>query len=248
MTQTDGPQVVLVTGAAGAIGSATVKAMRTAGFKVVGLDRSPKPHDGGEIHLEVDVTDENALEAAVSKLRSVGRLAHVVGVAGGALAGEPESQRDLLALDPALFRASVEANLTSQFLVVRATLPWLRENEEVDRSIMLTSSINAISGQGMPAYSAAKAGVVGMMHGLVGPLGEEGIRINVVAPGTIRTPRTERLWQGAPSHFEWLERGTALGRLGSADDVAAAFVALTRLRHFTGQVLVLDGGQTVVHR
>ena len=85
-----------------------------------------------------------------------------------------------------------------------------------------------------------------MMHALVPPLGREGIRVNVVAPGTVRTPRTERIWAGDDGHWERLEASTALGRLGTPDDVARAYLALaTQLTHVTGQVLVVDGGQMV---
>jgi 3-oxoacyl-[acyl-carrier protein] reductase len=96
----------------------------------------------------------------------------------------------------------------------------------------------------MPAYSAAKAGLVGMMHGLVRPLGAEGIRVNTIAPGTIRTPRTERIWAHVPGHFERLADSTALGRLGEPRDVARAYRALAlELTHVSGEVLVVDGGQ-----
>ena len=98
----------------------------------------------------------------------------------------------------------------------------------------------------MPAYSAAKAGLIGLMHALVSPLGAKGIRINVIAPGTIRTPRTERIWAHRPEHFQRLATGTALGRVGAPEDVGRAFLAVaTLLTHVTGQVLVVDGGQMV---
>lgn len=241
----DAPAVV-VTGAAGAIGAATANAMAAAGFTVIGFDRVPAT--GAHRHIQVDVTDEAAVAAAVAEVQSTGRLAHLISIAGGALPGEPQTQDDPTALEPELFRQSLDANLTSQFVVLRAVLPWLAQSPPADTSVMLTSSFNAFSGQGMPGYSAAKAGLTGMMNALVDPLGSQGIRINVVAPGTIRTPRTERLWASTPGHFERLERGTALGRLGTPDDVAAAFVALAGLRHVTGQVLMVDGGQTVIHR
>jgi NAD(P)-dependent dehydrogenase (short-subunit alcohol dehydrogenase family) len=73
--------------------------------------------------------------------------------------------------------------------------------------------------------------------------------VNVVAPGTIRTPRTERIWAGTEGHFERLAARTATGRLGTPDDVARTFVSLAvDLLHVTGQVLVVDGGQTVKRR
>jgi NAD(P)-dependent dehydrogenase (short-subunit alcohol dehydrogenase family) len=192
------------------------------------------------------VEDDAATAEAVARVSATGVLTHVVGVAGGALPDEPATQHDPLQLPAKQFRASVDANLTSQFVVLQSVLPWLRANPGVDRSVTLTSSWNALTGAGMPAYSAAKAGLIGMMHALTGPLGAEGIRVNVVAPGTIRTPRTERLWADDDDHWERLASTTAVGRLGTPEDVANAFVAVaTALTHVTGQVLVVDGGQLV---
>jgi NAD(P)-dependent dehydrogenase (short-subunit alcohol dehydrogenase family) len=243
--------LVLVTGAAGAIGTATVLALLDANCSVIGIDRNPDVTDvagTGYRGIQADVTDDGAgvtIEEALA-----GRpLHHLIGVAGGALPSEPETQDDPMLVDPELFRSSIEANLTSQFMVLRWVLPSLRQTDASDRSIVLTSSFNALSAQGMPGYSAAKAGLIGMMHALVNPLGREGIRINVVAPGTIRTPRTESLWGAVPGHFDRLLQGTALARLGEPSDVAETYVALTlRLSHVTGQVIVVDGGQSVVHR
>jgi NAD(P)-dependent dehydrogenase (short-subunit alcohol dehydrogenase family) len=244
----------IVTGAAGALGSATVSAFLAAGFAVVGLDRDPSVTavvtDGGaavaSYHgVQVDVTDEDAVEEALAELHDTGRLRHLVQVAGGALAEEPHTQHDPRLLSPELFRRSVETNLTSQYVVLRAALPWLRRTTGVDRSVTLISSWNAVSAQGMPAYSAAKAGLIGLMHALVWPLGRDGVRINVVAPGTVRTPRTERIWADDQGHFERLADAAATGRLGEPGDVADTCLALaTTLTHVCGQVLVVDGGQS----
>ncbi|MDP9264723.1 MAG: SDR family oxidoreductase [Chloroflexota bacterium] len=243
-------RVVLVTGAAGAIGSATVRIFLEAGFAVLGLDRdrSVAVHERGYRGLVVDLGAQQAVEEAIRIARSAfpGRLAHLVGVAGGALPDDVRTADDPAELDPGAFRASVDANLLTQFIVLRAALPWLREGAGEDRSVTFVSSFNGLSGWGMPAYSAAKAGIIGMMLALTTPLGRESIRVNVVAPGTLRTPRTEALWAGEPGHFEALEATAALGRLGTPDDVARSFLALaTLLTHVTGQVLVVDGGQSV---
>lgn len=238
--------LILVTGAAGALGAAAVQAFVSSGAEVLAVDRR-EVHDRHVESCLVDLTDPDA-EARVTDAIDGRALHHLVGIAGGALPGEPETQDDPADLGVDLFRASLEANLVSQFVALRCALPGLRAAAPADRSVTLTSSFNAFSAQGMPAYSAAKAGLLGMMRALVGPLGREGIRINVVAPGTIRTPRTQRLWSSNPGHFERLEGGTAVGRLGTPDDVAEAYLACARMRHFTGQVLIIDGGQTAIHR
>ncbi len=240
--------VVLVTGAAGAIGSATARLFLDAGFDVVGIDRAASAATGAHPRytgLRADLSDDAALSAVIAEAERVGPLAHVVGIAGGALPEEARTQEDPAALTPETFRASIEANLTTQFLMLRAVLPWLRGTQDGDRSIAFTSSFNALTGCGMPAYSAAKAGLIGLMHALVGPLGVERIRVNVVAPGTVRTPRTEQLYAHDDGHFEQLEAGAAIG-LARPDDVGRTFLALaTLLTRVTGQVIVVDGGQMV---
>ena len=241
------PDTVLVTGAAGAIGAATVCRFVEAGLHVIAFDRDPSVRDAAGPRVaayQVDVDDASAVAHAVADACATRALRHVIGIAGGALPREPATSDDPLSLTPDEFRASVDANLTSQYVVVHACLPWLRRAGGGDRSVTLTSSFNALAGWGMPAYSSAKAGLIGMMRALTAPLGAEGIRVNVVAPGTIRTPRTERIWAHDANHFPHLEATTALGRLGTPDDVARAYLALaTMLTHVTGQVLVVDGGQ-----
>lgn len=242
-------RTVLVTGAAGAIGQATVEAFLGAGLYVVGLDRAPAEQQAASYnHVVVELTHEREVDQALADGLGDRSLTHLVGIAGGALPIEPASVEDPGAIEIETFRASVEANLTSQFIVLRACLPRFDELRSLDRSVTFTSSFNALSAQGMPAYSAAKAGLIGLMYGLVGPLGSRAIRVNVVAPGTVRTPRVDALWADVPDHFERLQAGTALGRLATASDIADTFVALAlELRHVTGQVLIVDGGQTAIH-
>ena len=240
---------VVVTGAAGALGAATADTFAAAGFEVIGLDIDPsvaQPGRPGIRGIQVDLTDETTVHAVLTELADEGgRLAHLVGIAGGALPQEPVTQHDPVLLQPAVFRDSIDRNLTSQFLVLQAALPWFRRLGGGDRSVTFISSWNATSAQGMPAYSAAKAGLIGMMHALVRPLGAESIRVNVVAPGTIRTPRTERIWAHDEGHFERLAQGAASGRLGVPQDVAGTCLALARdLTHVCGQVLVVDGGKS----
>lgn len=242
-------RLVIITGAAGAIGGATVRAFLNAGFRVVGFDRSDSVMDLADQNysgIVVDLADEPALSQAFADACVGGTVHHVVGIAGGALPEEPQMQDDPRLLPIDVFRSSLDANLVTQYAVVRAALPWLRQDHAADRSISFTSSVNALTGSGMPGYSAAKAGLIGMMHALTPPLGAEGIRVNVVAPGSIWTPRTERIWGHSSKHFERLTASTAMGRLATAGEVANAFLALaTMLTGMTGQILTVDCGQMV---
>jgi NAD(P)-dependent dehydrogenase (short-subunit alcohol dehydrogenase family) len=239
---------VLITGAAGGIGLATVDRFIAAGQEVVGIDTDeavegirPSPFRGAV----ADVREPAAVEAAVGNAE----LSHMVSIAGRVV---PE-EHDLLEREPADatagFESSLALNLTSHFTVIRVAYPRLLEADG-DRSITLCSSINALGSFGVPAYSAAKAGLIGLMHGLAATVGQEGIRINVVAPGTTRTPLTEReaAEHGNPSRFEQAAEGTHLKKVGEPADVAAAIGALAlELTHVTDQVLTVDGGQLLAH-
>jgi NAD(P)-dependent dehydrogenase (short-subunit alcohol dehydrogenase family) len=244
---------VIVTGAAGAIGSAVVNAFVERGYEVIGIDLQPSSIEpiASYRHVLVDVRDPQAMAATAASLGPDTKVRHVVGVAGGAIP-EEVCIAEIDRLDVELFRRSLDLNLVSQYVALRAFLSSLRASAEQaamrsrpDRSITLISSVNAIVGMDMPAYSAAKAGLLGMVRVLARLLGPEGIRVNAVAPGTVPTPRTQRVWAQDSEHFERLTRQAPLGRLPTCSEVASAVLTLAvELTAVTGQTLVVDAGQT----
>jgi len=234
---------VLVTGAAGGLGGALVDALVARGDRVVAVDREALTRTDVRGYA-LDVGDGAALAAAVEDAAAAGlELRHVVAIAGGAL---PEEKRcaDPAALPLDVFRASLERNLVTAWVTLQAALPALRRVDG-DRSIVLTTSTDALASYGLPAYAAAKAGLIGIVRSLVAPLGADGIRINAVAPGDVPTPRNVREWGHVPGWYDAIREATPLGRLATPEDVAAAYLALIDVRHLTGQVLVVDGGQTI---
>jgi NAD(P)-dependent dehydrogenase (short-subunit alcohol dehydrogenase family) len=234
---------VLVTGAAGGIGTATVQAFLGAGFDVVGLDRQPAPGQPGYTHVVLDLLDDGAVRDAVAE---AGALQHVVCIAGGALMPEKTTD-DPAELELEVWRASLDQNLTAAFISLQAALAGLRQLEG-DRSISFVSSTDALLSCGLPAYAAAKAGLIGLVRALTGPLGAEGIRINAVAPGDIPTERNVAEWGHIDGWYSRMREATALDRLVTADEVGAAFLAVaTQLTSLTGQTIVVDGGLTVSH-
>lgn len=242
---------VLVTGAAGGIGSATVQAFAAMGHPVLALDVDPRVRDlAGRVGSRVKavVADHRDLAALAGALDQGERppVSHVVLLAGIALPEESRLDGGRGLPHPDLFRASVELNLLGHVNVLWAMQPELFEGRG-DRSVTLCSSVNALQGWGEPAYSTAKAGMLGLVRALAVGYGRRGIRINAVAPGTVDTPNLRAEYEHDPQHFDMMLQGVPLGRLGRPADVAAVLLALARdLTHVTGQVIPVDGGQTAM--
>jgi NAD(P)-dependent dehydrogenase (short-subunit alcohol dehydrogenase family) len=236
---------VLVTGAAGGLGSALVDALLARGDEVVALDRTAiAPERAGMRSYAVDLLDEEAVAAALADAADAGaQVRHVVAIAGGALP-EEKTCVDPAALPLDVFRRSLDQNLLTAWISLRAALPHLRAADG-DRSITLTSSTDALAAYGLPAYAAAKAGLLGLVRSLAATLGRDGIRINAVAPGDVPTPRNVREWAHVPGWYDRLREASVLDRLGTPPDIAATYLALIDLEHVTGQTLVVDGGQTI---
>ena len=139
------------------------------------------------------------------------------------------------------WRSVLAVNLDSAFYLSRAAIPVMRQGG--GGSIVFVSSINGERGKfGQSNYAASKAGLHGLAKSLARELGHFGIRVNVVAPGMIRTAMTISL----PEEIQEAARqDTSLGRIGEPEDVAdvIAFLASDASRHITGQVIRIDGGQ-----
>lgn len=238
----------LISGAAGGIGQKTVERFLERDYEVLGIDLDESVASinlSGFRGLVADVRDVEALESAVAQLGDGARLRHVVSLAGWS----GDEELELLELPPAramgVFRDSVDLNLAGHFALLRVALPHL-ERTSGDRSITLCGSINAFRGYGAAAYSAGKAGLVGMMHALAPPLGRRGIRINLVAPGTTRTEHFQRDAReaGDPGAADRIATEVPLGRVAEASDVAETIESLAdQLSFVTDEVIRVDGGQ-----
>lgn len=235
---------VLVTGSSGGIGSAACRKFLESGFQVFGVDIAEPTVSGEHFrHIHADVTSPAALDSAF-EFAELPPIVHLVTVAGIAHSEEPAAHLAGTLISPVVFQASVGLNLVAHFNTMHAALPYL-EQAEGDRSVTFVSSINALRGFGLPAYSAAKAGLGGLARSLTPFLGARGIRINVALPGTTPTPATLAEWADDREHFPRLAAKIPLGRLGAPEDIADFIMAITSLRHVTGQELVIDGGQSI---
>ena len=152
--------------------------------------------DPAPVWIEGDLGSEGTLRRAFGAVPDEA-LVHVVGIAGGALEVEVAAEAEDRLPTMEEFRALIEQNLTLQFRLVSAALPHLRRAGEAGRpaSITLASSINALASYGLPAYSAAKAGLLGLAVALADPLGRQDIRVNVLALGTVPTRAMRDLYR-----------------------------------------------------
>lgn len=242
--------LAVVTGAAGSIGRATVRALVERGLVVATYDRNPLPEAEAEVGLvarefRLDLRDDAAVGATTAELGSLGTLTHVIAVAGGGDLDELQ-QADQATMPVEVFERVVANNLTTAFVTVRHLVPLLREADG-DRSIVLVGSINWRGGYGSPAYSAAKAGLLGLVNALATPLGADGIRINCLTLGTTDTAYLNDLAeaQGRRLDLAGIAGKAPLKRVLAPDDVASALTAVALdMPGLTGQEIVLDNGQT----
>jgi NAD(P)-dependent dehydrogenase (short-subunit alcohol dehydrogenase family) len=240
---------MLVAGAAGDIGQAVCRQAQEAGLLVVGLDIQPCPAELTVTDWHIaDLTDGEVPDDLGEKVASAAPLRYVVHVVGGSDVDElrePDPAR--VPLD--VFRRTVGLNLTSAYGIIRSTVAMMRAARE-DRSYTLVSSANAFGGYGAPGYSAAKAGLHGLVRSLAVPLGHDGIRINAVALGTTQTRNYARLAEhlGRTPNFEGIgSAGVPRGSVLQAEEAATAILAVgVGNPAVSGSIVRADAAQLLV--
>jgi 3-oxoacyl-[acyl-carrier protein] reductase len=243
----------LITGAGIGIGAATARAFAGSGYRVIVTDvleeegRSVADDlgsGGGEAEYHhLDVTDTREVDSVVSTVQDrYGPINTVVANAGIA------HRVPLEELTDEKWDLTHEIDLKGVMRVCRAAAPAMRETGR--GSMIALSSIMGVAygWDEHVQYSAAKAGVVGLVRGLAVELARDGIRVNGIAPGYIRTAQalSEEHSLG-PEGLEDAADFIPMGRVGEPEDIAdvSVFLASEGARYITGQVLVVDGGLLV---
>jgi NAD(P)-dependent dehydrogenase (short-subunit alcohol dehydrogenase family) len=227
---------VLVTGAAGGVGRATVELFEAEGASVVGVDLAP-----GDGIVACDVGDEASVHAAVATATErLGGLDVVANVAG------VDQFRKFADLDIATWQRHLNVNLTGPMLISRAALPHLRASKG---NIVTIASIAGLRGQPyQAAYCASKAGVIMLMKSLAIELAADGIRVNTICPGGVQTDMpASAAAEHANSDLDWaLLMETSGARYGfmppSHIADAIAYLASDAAASVTGAVLSVDRG------
>lgn len=187
----------------------------------------------------VDVTDEVALVDAVEQITGqLGTIGHLVNVVGGNLADDWFRAADF---DMVAFDRVVARNLRYAVVSCREVARRLIDHSQTG-SIVNISSVAARGTPLLGAYGAAKAGLESFSRTMALEWGQYGIRVNLVAPGTVRTPRA-----GQSDLADLAARSIPLGRRGDPADIAEAalFLLSDRAAYITGQTLVVDGGTSL---
>jgi 3-oxoacyl-[acyl-carrier protein] reductase len=145
---------------------------------------------------------------------------------------------------------TIEDNLVAAIDGIQiARQAWIPSHEIPQGSITLVSSINALAPFGLPVYSACKAALIGLTVSLSGTLAREGLRLNCVALGTVRSARVEGLHAHKDQHFEKLAAASPTGHLMNPEEAAGALINVgLDMKATVGQLIVVDGGQLATER
>ncbi len=250
-----GGRGAMVVGGASGMGRATAEELRSRGASIAILDlpnsagAAVADELGGSFH-PCDITQDEQVERAVADATAaVGGSLHIaVNTAGGGIARRTVSKDGPHPLDE--FRRVIEFNLVGTFNLSRLQAWEMSRNEPVDGErgvIVNTASIAAFEGQiGQVAYSAAKAGIAGMMLTMARDLGGIGVRVVAIAPSLFSTGLTA----GIPDEMaQGLTRDAAFPkRMGRPDEYARLAVAIVEIPMLNGGTIRLDGGQRFAPR
>ena len=244
----------IVTGGASGLGLATAEALAAAGASVAIFDMNAEKGAAaaaaiGGLFCAVDITSQDAVDAGFAQARAVhGQERILVNCAGGGGPGKTVSRDrntgEIRRHDMARFESSVQLNLIGTFRCVCAAAAGMMTLDPLDDGergvIVNTASVAAQDGQiGQVAYAASKAGIVGMTLPIARDLSAEGIRINTIMPGIMRTP--PMLGVPAPVLESLAQSVPFPKRLGHPEEFGSLVLEMIRNGYFNGQAVRLDG-------
>ena len=241
-------KVVLITGVAGGIGSATARVFADADWHVVGVDRRQVDDLSGVLHfIQADISDPDALERIFGEIKAnEGRLDALVNNAAVQVC------KPLLETTPEEWDMVMSNNLRSVFLGVRHAYPLLRKQKG---AIVNVSSVHAVATScNIAAYAASKGALLALTRAMALEFGPDGVRVNAILPGAVDTKMLRAgLKRGhvEGDDIEDLIRGLGkkhvMGRVGRPEEIGRAILFLAdneQSSFMTGQALIVDGGAT----
>ena len=234
-------RVAIVTGASRGIGRAIALGLAATGAQVRGLGRSEATQDdeAGFAYCVCNITSSTNFSEVVERVfAQTGRIDILVNAAGITLPAQT-------AEDPSeAFRQTLACTLTAVFDCCRAVIPFMQRGGY--GSIINVTSIGAVLGfPGNPGYVASKGGLASLTRALALDFGQQGIRVNSLVPGYVRTAMTQASYAN-PELRQARAARTMLGRWGDPEELAGAaiFLASPASSYVTGTELFVDGGWT----
>jgi len=232
----------LVTGGGSGIGLATVRRLLAEGAQVVAADLDPAAAAAeGADPVVCDVSDPASVAAAVAQAEPLDLLVANAGIAPPA--------RELWDVEPEEFDAVMAVNVRGVFLSLRAVLPGMVERGS--GAVVVTASAAGLRGVNwLGAYCASKHAVVGLVRSVALDVADQGVRVNAVCPGSVKTPILGRMRATREDLLERIRRaGTTLvpmDRLAEADEIARVitFLLSEDASFMTGAAVAVDGGHT----
>ncbi len=242
-------RVAFITGGGSGIGRAIGEAFAAEGAKVVAagltlsktesVARAIETGGGEALGVTIDVADKSSVQAAFNlatdRFGGIDILVNNAGLSVG---------DTILDFDEEAWDRNLDVVLKGIYLCSREVLPGMIERGS--GVILNVGSVNGLTGLGESAYSAAKAGMVSLTQNMAIHYGPNGVRVNCIAPGTIRTPIWAERVAKEPQVFDKLAKVYPLGRVGEVEDVAPAalFLCSDDASWITGVTLPIDGGLT----
>ncbi|MDT7563858.1 MAG: hypothetical protein QOI50_6000 [Pseudonocardiales bacterium] len=248
-------KIVLVTGAAGGVGRVVAAQMAAEGAKTVLLaDLAPEPLTEAAASIEAAGGSAGSIVADLGSAEGCAELVARVAERYGRLdvlvhtAAVPNSPVDFLSVPDEVWASEIALHMNASFYLGRGFAALMARTG--GGSLLYTGSIAASGGaRGMAGYTAAKTGLLGLVRAMAVDLAPRGIRVNLVSPGAVDTPRYRQRITDDESmarlrdHFP----PAPLDRIATPKDVAAAFVFLAsdNAGYITGHNLVVDGGTSI---
>jgi 7-alpha-hydroxysteroid dehydrogenase len=235
-------RTALVTGGGTGIGFACALALQADGYRVViagrtedTLKKGVERLGGDASYVVADVTDEAAVEAAVTQAAAQGLDAVVANAGGGGMLGPTHTQ------DLAEFTRVLHQNVLGTLLIAKHSLPHLVRSK--GSFIGMSSLAGHVTHRWFGAYPVSKAGIEELVKNIADEYGPAGVRANAIRPGFTATELMEGIPRDSDIYRSYLEN-TPLGGVAEPEDVGnlAAFLCSDKARFITGQAINVDGG------
>jgi NAD(P)-dependent dehydrogenase (short-subunit alcohol dehydrogenase family) len=234
-------KVCVITGVAGGIGGATAALFAREGARVVGVDLAE--HSVGELALQADVADEDAVRSVYARTREeLGRIDVLFNNAGIS----PTDDASVLDTTVEAWERVQNVNLRSVFLCCKHGIPHLLDGG--GGSVINTASFVAVLGAATSqiSYTASKGGVLALSRELGVELARRGVRVNALCPGPVDTPLLRELYAADPDQAARRLVHVPMGRFARAEEIANAvlFLASDESSFMTATAFIVDGGIT----